>query len=270
VPASPDYGFFGGGVMAEAIVRALITAGVATPEQVVVSEPVAARRAALEELGVRTAADNAAAAVAPVLVLAVKPGVVAGVVRELAPSLRSEQLLISIAAGVPLARIEALLDRPLPLVRAMPNVLLSVRAGATALCPGSHATGDHLEQARRIFRAGGRVEVVPEALMDAVTGLSGSGPGYVMLLIEALAEGGVHAGLPRSTALTLAAQTVLGSAQLLLEQEEHPAVWKDRVATPGGTTIAGLAVLEEAGVRGALIRAVTTAARRARELSEKT
>jgi pyrroline-5-carboxylate reductase len=270
VPASPKYGFLGGGVMAEAILRALLAAGVATPEQVVVSEPQAGRREAIAALGAGATAENAAAAAAETVILAVKPGVVPEVAREIGPLMGADQLLVTIAAGVPMARIEALVEKPLPMVRAMPNVLITVGEGATAICGGPHAGAAHVEQARELFAAGGRVVEVTEPLLDAVTGLSGSGPGYVMLLIEALADGGVHAGLPRQVALTLAAQTVLGTAKLLLEQDDHPAVWKDRVATPGGTTMAGLAALEEAGVRGAMIRAVGAATQRARELSEKT
>src|SRR5204863_370687 len=141
-----------------------------------------------------------------------------------------------IAAGIPLARVESLLPEGVPVVRAMPNVLISVGEGATAICGGHHAAPEHLQSARELFEAGGLVVELPESAMDAVTGLSGSGPGYVMLIVEALADGGVQAGLPRDVALLLAAQTVHGAAQLLLERGEHPAVWKDRVATPSGTS----------------------------------
>ncbi len=174
--------------------------------------------------------------------------------------------MVSIAAGVPLARIEPLLPEGTPAVRVMPNAAIQVGAGAAALCRGTHATEEHAALVRRIFEAGGRCVEVAEAQMDAVTGLSGSGPAYVCLIIEALADGGVWMGLPREIALTLAAQTVLGGAALVLETGDHPAVWKDRVATPGGTTIAGLAELEATGVRSGLIRAVEAATRRSKEL----
>jgi pyrroline-5-carboxylate reductase len=150
----------------------------------------------------------------------------------------------------------------------MPNLCLQIGEGASALCAGTHASEAHLATARAIFQAGGRCVTVTEAQMDAVTGLSGSGPAYVCLMIEALADGGVRAGLPRDVAQTLAAQTVLGTAKLIIESGEHPAVWKDRVATPGGTTIAGLAALEESAVRSALIQAVQAATDRSRDLGK--
>lgn len=268
--AARRYGFIGGGVMAEAILRALLDAGMAAPGDILVAEPLPQRREALAGLGVLAASDTSSlAAHADVLFLAVKPGVVPQALSGLGPALTPRHLLITIAAGVPLARIEALVPEGVPVVRAMPNVLISVRDGATALCGGTHATQDHVRAARELFEAGGLVVELPETMMDAVTGLSGSGPGYVMLIVEALADGGVQAGLPRDAALLLAAQTVHGAARLLLERTEHPGVWKDRVATPSGTTIAGLAELETAGVRGALMRAVMAATRRAAELSEK-
>jgi pyrroline-5-carboxylate reductase len=270
MPTARRYAFIGGGTMAEAILRAILEAAVAAPEAVVVSEPVEARRAALAALGARTTASNEEAVEgADVILLAVKPAVVPAALAEIGPGLKAEQLVISIAAGTPLATLEALLPAGVPVVRVMPNLCLSVRAGASALCCGRHAGAEHAAAAREIFAAGGRVVEVPESLVDAVTGLSGSGPGYVMLIIEALADGGVLSGLPRDVALTLAAQTVFGAAKLLLERDEHPAAWKDRVATPGGTTIVGLAALEAGGLRSALIEAVAAATRRARELSEQ-
>lgn len=266
--AGPRYGFIGGGVMAEAILRGLLQAGLTTPESVLVSEPVAARREALAALGVQALDDNRALSEgADVVILAVKPGVVADAVGT--ARLGADHLLVSIAAGVPLAAIETLAGLDVPVVRVMPNVLASVGAGAAAISGGANATEAHLAVAEEIFATVGRVVRVPEAQLDAVTGLSGSGPAYVMLIIEALADGGVQMGLPRETALTLATQTVLGSAKLLAERGDHPGVWKDRVATPGGTTIYGLAELESSGVRGALMRAVAAATRRAQELSEK-
>jgi pyrroline-5-carboxylate reductase len=254
--------------MAEAILSAILDAGLAAPDRVVVSDPAEGRRSAVAALGVRATASNEEAVEgAQVVLLAVKPSIVPQALAEVGPHLEAGQLLISIAAGVPLSTLEALVPERVPVVRVMPNILIAVRAGAAALCPGRHAGAAEIEVAREIFAAGGRVVQVPESQLDAVTGLSGSGPGYVMLIVEALADGGVYAGLPREVALTLAAQTVFGAAKLLLEREEHPAEWKDRVATPGGTTIAGLAALEAGGVRSALIQAVAAATRRARELS---
>jgi pyrroline-5-carboxylate reductase len=165
--------------------------------------------------------------------------------------------------------MEAELPAKTPAIRVMPNTPVQVGAGAAALCRGTHAAAAHADLVRQLFEAGGRCVEVTEAQMDAVTGLSGSGPAYVAVIIEALADGGVKMGLPRDVALTLAAQTVLGTGQLILETGDHPAVWKDRVSTPGGTTIAGLAALEEAGVRNGLIKAVEAATRRATELGRK-
>jgi pyrroline-5-carboxylate reductase len=256
--------------MAEAILRVVVEAGLTAPGKVVASDPDEGRRAAMSALGARATAANAEAVEgAEVVLLAVKPRVVPEALAEIGPHLKAGQLLISIAAGTPLALLESLLPEEVPVVRVMPNILLSVGAGAAAVCPGRHASAAEVEIAMEIFAAGGRVVEVPESLMDAVTGLSGSGPGYVMVIIEALADGGVYAGLPRDVALTLAAQTVFGASKLLLERDEHPAAWKDRVATPGGTTIAGLAALEAGGLRSALIEAVAAATRRARELSEQ-
>lgn len=255
--------------MAEAIIRALLDSGFARPDAIAASDVSAARREALAALGVHAAASNdELVSDREVVVLAVKPAVVPQVLAEVGSRLTPRQLLISIAAGVPLARIEPAVAPDVPVVRAMPNILIAARAGATAIAAGRHAGPDQLEAVRLIFAAGGSVFELPESLLDAVTGLSGSAPAFVMLFIEALADGGVLAGLPRDVALPLATQTVLGAARLLQERQEHPAAWKDRVATPAGTTIAGLAELENAAVRGAVIRAVAAAARRARELSE--
>lgn len=262
--------FLGGGVMASAILRSLFHAGLVTPDQVSISEISPERRTWLSELGVHATASNVEAIEgAEIVILAVKPYVAPQVLREVGPTLTPRQLLVSIAAGVTVAQLEAELPEGAPVIRVMPNTPVQVSAGAAALCRGAHATPEHAELIRGLFAAGGRCVEVTEAQMDAVTGLSGSGPAYICVIIEALADGGVKMGLPRDVALTLAAQTVLGTGQLILETGDHPAVWKDRVSTPGGTTIAGLAALEEAGVRSGLIRAVEAATRRARELGQK-
>ncbi|MFN3653177.1 MAG: pyrroline-5-carboxylate reductase [Armatimonadota bacterium] len=262
--------FIGGGVMATAILRSLVDTGTVPPDRISVSEPVAARREALAPLGVRVVAANEEAAEgADVVVLAVKPPLVPEVLGGLRERLRPEQLVVSIAAGLTVATLEGLAGAGVPVIRVMPNTPVLVGEGASGFCRGTHAAEEHAALARELLGAGGRCVEVPERLIDAVTGLSGSGPAYVCLLIEALADGGVRMGLPRDIALTLAAQTLLGGAKLILETGDHPAVWKDRVATPGGTTIAGLAALEEAGVRSGLIRAVEAATRRAEELGKK-
>lgn len=261
--------FLGGGVMANAILRSLLSSGRVQPAQVAVSDPSEATRAAVAQLGVGVTASNVEAARgADVILLAVKPPIVPAVLEEIAPSLSPEPLVVSIAAGVTVAQLEAPVPRN-PVIRVMPNTPVQVGAGAVAFCRGSRATEEHAALVRQLFEAGGLCVEVTEPQLDAVTGLSGSGPAYVCLILEALADGGVRMGLPRAVAQQLAAQTLLGTAKLVLETGEHPAVLKDRVATPGGTTIAGLAALEEAGVRSGLLRAVEAATRRSVELGRK-
>jgi len=261
--------FIGGGVMAVALIRALEENGLASPDRIVASDLLPARREALAALGARAVADNREAVDgADLVILAVKPQVVPIVLEDIRDSLAAGALVVSIAAGVTLEQIEARLPAGVPVVRVMPNTPVQVSAGAAGIARGRSATPEHAEQVLRLFNAAGRAVEVPERLLDAVTGLSGSGPAYVCLIIEALADGGVKEGLPRDVALTLAAQTVLGAAKLILETGHHPAQWKDMVATPGGTTIAGLAALESGGLRGTLIAAVEAATRRSRELSQ--
>lgn len=254
--------------MAEALVRGLLESRATDVRSIRVCDPVEARRRHLAtSYGVATAEDNASVAGwAEVIVLAVKPSVVVPAVRSLAPFLGTDVLVVSIAAGVPIATIEAELPAGRHVIRAMPNTAALVREGATAITKGTAATDSDVDVASALFEVVGRAVVVPEKLLDAVTGLSGSGPAYVMLVIEALADGGVRAGLPRDVAELLAAQTVYGAAKLQLETGEHPAVLKDRVTSPGGTTIAGLRELEARGVRGALIDAVYAATKRSEEL----
>lgn len=261
--------FLGGGVMATAIYRALLGAGVCSPDRIRVSDVVAARRDVAGGLGV-SAFDSNREAIrgADVVVLAVKPQDVVSVLTELRGEFANNQLLISIAPGFTTARLEEAVGGGAPVIRVMPNTPVLVGEGASGFCRGSLATAEHAATAREILSAGGRCVEVAEKLLDAVTGLSGSGPAYVCLVVEALADGGVKAGLPRDVAMTLAIQTVLGTAKLLAETGDHPAVWKDRVATPAGTTIAGLAALEAGGLRSALIGAVDAASRRSAELGK--
>lgn len=223
------------------------------------------------KLGIRTYPDNKSlAAESDVIVLAVKPGQVPAALAELAPYVRVDRhLLVSIAAGVPTAAVERGIAAPVRVVRVMPNTPCLVGAGASAYCLGRHATEADGEVVAALFGAVGRVVAVEERLMDAVTGLSGSGPAYVFLLLDAFIEAGVRVGLPREAARVLAAQTVLGSAKMLLETGEHPAVLRDMVTTPGGTTAAGLFALENGRVRAAIMEAVAAAAGRAGELSRE-
>jgi pyrroline-5-carboxylate reductase len=261
-------GFLGAGNMSGALIKGLLHAKVVPPERILASDVKADRLEHLAKIhGIRTTTDNhALLRESDVVVLAVKPQAIDKVLTDIGADLRSDQLLISVAAGVPIDALEARLPAGARVVRSMPNTPATVQAGATAIAGGAHAREDDLRIARELFEAVGRVVVLDEALLDAVTGLSGSGPAYVMLIIEALADGGVKVGLHRDTALLLAAQTVYGSAQLLLETGEHPGRLKDMVTSPGGTAIAGLHTLESGALRKTLIDAVEVASKRAAEL----
>jgi pyrroline-5-carboxylate reductase len=263
-------GFVGTGNMGEALIRGLLKVGVAEPGQIVGSDPRHDRAAKLRETyGIRTTADNVEVArQADILILAVKPQVMERVLEEIGPEIHAHALVISIAAGVPLSAIEARLPQA-RVIRTMPNTPALVGAGATAIAVGGHATDEDLAAARRIFDSVGMTVALDEAQMDAVTGLSGSGPAYVFLVIEALADAGVKVGLSRHHAQALAAQTLLGSAKLLIETDEHPGRLKDMVTSPGGTAIAGLHTLEAGGLRTTLMDAVEAATRRSRELGEE-
>ena len=258
----------GGGNMGEALLAGFLADGVTTPAGLWVTDVASDRLAALRQrYGVRTGNDNAAAAAwADVIVLAVKPQAMDAVLDGLKDRLSERPLIVSVAAGIPLSRITARLGSARKLVRVMPNTPCLVRAGASAIAISPAVSVEERALTVRLFEAVGTVVVVEERLMDAVTGLSGSGPAYVFQIIEALADGGVKVGLPRDTALTLAAQTVLGAAKQVLETGEHPARLKDKVASPGGTTIAGLHALEAGGVRAAVIAAVEAATKRSEEL----
>lgn len=260
--------FLGAGNMAGALIKGLLTAGRCRPAQITASDIRKERLAELRRTyGIKTSGDNRrAAASAGVVVLSTKPQVFPDLLPEIASSIRPDGLVLSIAAGVPLSVIESSLPPGSRVIRAMPNTPALVQSGATGLAAGSNATERDLEEARRIFEAVGAVAIVKESLLDAVTGLSGSGPAYVFVFIEALADAGVEMGLSRESAQTLAAQTVLGSARLLMETGEHPAHLKGAVTSPGGTTIAGLQALEAGGLRKAVGDAVRDATRRSRAL----
>jgi pyrroline-5-carboxylate reductase len=206
---------------------------------------------------------------AGLLVLAVKPQIMDAVLEEIATAVTADHLVISIAAGVTIGRIQAGLRAPAPVVRVMPNTPALVLAGAAALAPGEFVRPEHLDLARAIFDTVGKTVVLDEKYLDAVTGLSGSGPAYVFLFLEALADGAVAMGLTRPEARLLAAQTVLGSAKLALESGKHTGELKDMVVSPGGTTAAGLAVLEKRAFRSAVIEAVAAATLRSKELGLK-
>jgi pyrroline-5-carboxylate reductase len=258
----------GAGKLGETLIKALIEAKVVRPEQIVAT----ARHAeTCERKGklhsIRMTTDNARAAKgADILILSVKPQVMNDVLRSIGKIVGKDQIVISTAASVSTSFIERGLARSVPVIRTMPNTPCLVRSGMTAICAGKSARRDHLALAEAIFSALGRVLVVDEKHMDAVTGLSASGPAFMYVTLESMAEGGVAAGLPREMATELAAQTMLGAARMVLETGEHPARLKDVVTTPAGCTIDGLLELEAGGLRVTLIKAVVRAAKRAAEL----
>jgi pyrroline-5-carboxylate reductase len=260
----------GAGNMASALIRGLLASKSVTPDQISASDVRADHLKELEtQYGIRTFSDNRElAAASNLIVLAVKPQVVDRVLDQMADAFAPDTLLVSIAAGVAIHSLEARLPPHVRVIRSMPNTAAIALAGATGIAPGSRATPDDIAVTKALFDAVGRSVVLDESLMDAVTGLSGSGPAYVMVMIDALADGGVKVGLHRDTALLLAAQTVYGSAKLLLDTGEHPGRLKDMVTSPGGTAIAGLHTLESGGLRRTLIDAVESATKRAVELGE--
>jgi len=264
-------GFIGAGNMGEALIRGLLAAKMFGPGSVLVSDPSRKRVTALvKAYGVKKVAKNAELVSAvEIIVLAVKPAKVNAVLREVGSVLDRSKLVISVAAGVSLFQIESRLRAPARLVRAMPNTPALVGEGATAVCFGHTTTAADRKLVGAVFGAVGRAVELEETLMDAVTGLSGSGPAYVFSLIQGLADGGVREGLPRETALELAAQTVLGSARMVLETGTHPHKLRDQVASPGGTTIQGVGVLQETGFEGIVMEAVRAATERSRQLSEQ-
>lgn len=259
--------FVGGGQMAEALIGGLLASNLCAPDQIWATDPVAARREALAaQYRIRVGQSNReAAAWADVVVLAVKPQILDAVLGEIATE-AAKSLVLSVAAGIPIRAIAERCGGMTRIVRAMPNTPALVREGMTAVSLGAGVSESDAALATTIFESVGKVITVEERLMDAVTGLSGSGPAYIFLAIEALADGGVKVGLPRATAELLAGQTVLGAAKMVVATGEHPARLKDRVASPGGTTIAGLHRLEAGGLRATLIDAVETATKRSQEL----
>ena len=261
-------GFIGAGHMGGAIIRGLLAGKRAAREDLVFYDPDPVRQAEMGKLGVEAALDHAEVMHAQVVVLAVKPQLLGGVLAGTKEFARPWHLIISIAAGVPLATLEAAFPES-RVLRAMPNTPAMVGAGVTVLASGRLATPDDVALGLELFQAVGQAAVAAEGLMDAVTGLSGSGPAFVAIFIEALADGGVKVGLPRTLAHHLAVHTVLGAARLCLEAELHPGRLKDMVTSPGGTTIEGLHVLEQGGFRGLVISAVAAAAARSRELGKK-
>ena len=263
--------FIGGGQMAEALIRAVTSRGSVPADCVLCSEPLEARRSYLEEsYGIRTFGDNRlAASDADTILLAVKPQVMDMVLADLKRVVTPEHLVVSIAAGVTVSRIQAGLEKGTRVIRVMPNTPALVQEGAAALCKGSHALNQDMENALALFNAVGKAVEVPESLMDAVTGLSGSGPAYCFMFMEALIQAGIREGLPRPVASELAIQTVLGSARMCQETGRHPDELVSMVTSPGGTTIHGIYHLHRQGLSAAVMDAVRAAAERSRQLGNK-
>ncbi len=264
-------GFIGTGRMGEALIKGILQARLVPPENIFASDADSAKLQLLEkEYKIKICTDNCAAVIdSDIIIIAVKPQIVPHVLMEIKNSVK-KKLIISIAAGVTIETYENALPRGTKVVRIMPNIAATVQEAASAISPGSAASKDDLAIASSIFNAIGKSVILPEYLMDAVTGLSGSGPAYIFTIIEALADGGVYEGLDRKTARLLAAQTVLGAAKMVLEDGSHTAELKDMVTSPGGTTIRGLRVIEDRGVRIAMMDAVIEACERSKELGKKT
>lgn len=263
--------FIGSGNMGEALIAGLIDSQTTDPKNIVCTD---IRQERLDEIrntyGVDVTTDNREAIDrADIVIYAVKPQIIASVLRATSDSLDMSKLVISIAAGVPLTAIESCLDKKLRLIRVMPNLPVSVKMGASGIAAGSHVQDGDVALAKAIFDSVGiSIFLGENDLLDAVTGLSGSGPAYIFLIVDALADAGVKVGLARKDALALAIQTVAGAAELLKKTKAHPSELKDRVTSPGGTAIAGLHTLEQGGIRTTLINAVEAATRRSKELGE--
>jgi pyrroline-5-carboxylate reductase len=270
MPAKLTLGFIGAGKMASALAKGFLKAGLVREDQIIASDvSETARLAFAAGTAVRTTASNAdVARFAEVLVLAVKPDQVGAVLAEMGDFIEPRHLLISIAAGVTLAKLSSFLASGQRVIRVMPNTPALVGCSATAFALGESATAGDGDLAQRLFSAVGLAVCVKENLLDAVTGLSGSGPAYVYMMIEALSDGGVAAGLPRDIATRLAAQTLLGSARMALDTGLHAGALKDMVASPGGTTIEGIHELEKGHFRGTVMSAVRAAADKSKRLGQ--
>ena len=264
-------GFIGAGNMAETLISGLINSKQSRPDQLVCSD---IRQSRLDELtdrhGIQTTSDNKALIKASdIIIFAVKPQTMGEVLRETTDSLDKSKLIISVAAGVPLAAMAKVFQKKLRLIRAMPNLCVAVKEGATAIATGNHTQPDDVDLALSVFQSTGRCIVLKgDQLLDAVTGLSGSGPAYIFLILDALADAGVKMGLTREDAQVLSSQTVLGSAKMLMETGLTPGQLKDMVTSPGGTTIAGLHALEKGRLRATLINGVEAATIRSKELGD--
>jgi pyrroline-5-carboxylate reductase len=260
----------GAGNMGTALLRGILASDWAQKSNLAASRPKKQKASALSrKLGIRITADNLGAAKdSGIVILAVKPQILESVLLEIRPALTQEHLVLSIAAGFSTSRIESILSLPIPVIRAMPNVAAVVRLSATVLCVGRYATRAHVAQANKIFESIGLVVELPEYQLDAVTGLSGTGPMYVFQIIEGLSDAGVRVGLSRDVSTALTIQTVLGAAKMAEVLKTHPGILKDLVTSPGGTAIAALHSLERNKLRAILMDAVEVAAARSKELGQ--
>jgi len=263
-------GFIGAGNMGEALIRGILKANLAAPKEIIVTDISRERLLDLgERYGIVGAGNNSdVAAQSEVIILAVKPQIMSDILKEISQGVNESTLLISIAAGIKLSLLRACLPDGGRIIRVMPNTPVLVLEGMTAICTDG-ADEDDLKKVEQIFSAVGRTVVVRESMIDAVTGLSGSGPAYVAIMVEALTDGGVLMGLPRKVSQELALQTVLGTIRLLMDAHHHPAALKDMVSSPGGTTIHGIYALEKGGLRASLMEAIKMAAMRSKELGEE-
>lgn len=264
-------GFIGGGNMATAIIGGILHSGLATKEQIIAADKMEQALDALQErFGIRTAHSNQEAAqAADILFLAVKPHILPDAAAEIRDSIGPDTLLVSIAAGKSISAIESLFGKEIRLIRAMPNTPALVGEGMSALCANPNVSETELDETRAIFDSFGSCEIVPESMMDTVVGVSGSSPAYVYLLIEAMADAAVADGMPRAQAYKFAAQSVLGSAKMVLETGSHPGALKDAVCSPGGTTIEAVAILEEEGMRYAVIRAQRACVQKSKDMGKQ-
>jgi len=260
-------GFIGCGNMASAIIGGLVSSGLYAGEDIIASDTIEDKlRETGRRLGINTTTDNRETAKAEILVLSVKPAYLYDVIEGIRDVVTENTLMISIAAGQPIAKIEKAFGKPVKLVRVMPNTPALVGEGIAALAPNDNVTEKELEAAKAIFNSCGKAEVTGEHLMDAVTAVSGSSPAYVFMFIEAMADAAVRAGMPRQQAYTFAAQAVKGSAEMVLKTGMHPAALKDQVCSPAGTTIEAVAVLEERGMRSAVIEAMDACVRKSKSM----
>ena len=267
---SEKLGFIGIGNMGEALLRGIISSGLMPPADILASDLNTDKLSSLShELKIAAVVNNRElVSRASIILVALKPNVILSVLSDISTHLSEPKWCISIAAGVSTGAIEDALQKDLPVVRVMPNTPAMVNEGMAAICPGKHASKEHIQRTQQIFQAVGKAIVVKEEkLMDAVTALSGSGPAFVFLMIESLTDAGVQLGLSRADAAVMAAQTVLGASKMLVDTGEHPAVLKNKVTSPGGTTAAGLYELERGNVRAGIIDAVVAAALRSKQLS---